>query len=125
MDKNLKARTFFISNANGLRLKVFYRSSCKNFELESFGRTASRRAVVGSARLLLGAVVVVRVKSRPEVTAPQLQLHRAAVQLGEPLPLCSATAACMIVGSFTARRASTAGHQHFEHNSESYTLSEP
>ena len=71
-----------------------------------------------SARLLLGAVVVVRVKSRPEVTAPQLQLHRAAVQLGEPLALCSATAACMIVGSFTARRASTVRHQHIEHNSE-------
>ena len=90
--------------------------------------------MVGSARSLaarllgavvLGAVVVVRVKSRPEVTAPQLQLHRAAVQLGEPLALCSATAACMIVGSFTAQHASTAGHQHIEHNCEPYTLSEP
>ena len=85
--------------------------------------------MVGSARSLaarlLGAVVVVRVKSRPEVTAPQLQLHRAAVQLGEPLALCSATAACMIVGSFTTRLASTAGHQHIEHNSEPYALSVP
>ena len=82
-----------------------------------------------AARLLgavvLGAVVVVRVKSRPEVTAPQLQLHRAAVQLGEPLPLCSATAACMIVGFSTTRRASTVRQQHIEHNSEPYTLSEP
>ena len=76
-------------------------------------------------RWLLGAVVVVRVKSRPEVTAPQLQLHRAAVQLGEPLALCSATAACMIVGFSTTRRASTVRQQHIEHNSEPFTLSEP
>ena len=84
---------------------------------------SSARLLLGA--VVLGAVVVVRVKSRPEVTAPQLQLHRAAVQLGEPLALCSATAACMIVGSFTAQHASTAGHQHIEHNSEPYTLSVP
>ena len=31
----------------------------------------------------------------------------------------------MIVGFFTARRASTARHQHIEHNSEPFILSEP
>ena len=101
--------------------------------MQSFGLTASQRAVVGSARSLAARLLgccsvaarLVRVKSRPEVTAPQLQLHRAAVQLGEPLALYSATAACMIVGSFTARLASTAGHQYIENNSEPCTLSEP
>ena len=37
----------------------------------------------------------------------------------------SATAACMIVGFSTTRRASTVRQQHIEHNSEPYTLSEP